>query len=268
MQHYLESKMRLFSELTEETAVLNADIVEYPALLNAAKKANLNIITYGLAGDNIKFISRKGDQLKLEVNGRDYNLEFHPVGDFQNYNIMAAIGLALATYFTMDEIAPVIGKVISAPGRLEMVGKYNGARIFVDYAHTPDALDKALSSLRKDCAGKLHSVFGAGGDRDASKRKLMGEVSARLADHSYITDDNPRTEDPAAIREEIFAACPNADNIGDRANAIKVAIGNLQENDMLLIAGKGHEDYQILGTEKIHFSDREVVQKIIAAKGS
>jgi UDP-N-acetylmuramoyl-L-alanyl-D-glutamate--2,6-diaminopimelate ligase len=142
---------------------------------------------------------------------------------------------------------------------MELVAEHNGAAIFVDYSHKPGALESALTSLRPFAKKKLHLVFGAGGDRDKGKRPLMGEVARRLADQVIVTDDNPRTEDARTIRSEIMAEVPRAAEIGDRRKAIETAIGNLKPGDALLIAGKGHEDYQIIGETKHHFSDHEVV---------
>ena len=146
---------------------------------------------------------------------------------------------------------------------LELVGEHNGAAIFVDYSHKPVALETALTALRPYASGKLKVVFGAGGDRDKGKRPIMGEVAGRLADVAIVTDDNPRTEDAAAIRAEVLAAVPGAIEIGDRRLAIETAISGLSKGDVLLIAGKGHEDYQIIGTTKHHFSDHEVVLEAI-----
>lgn len=263
MKEYLLSKARLFSELTMETSVLNADIPEYELLKSLSEEKGLKVISYGLSGNDIKLIKRDGDTLTLEVDGVEHEFEFHPVGDFQNYNFMASLGLAMATGFSVEAVKSISGKIVAAPGRLELVTTFSGAKVYVDYAHTPDALEKALLSLRKNCEGNLHVIFGAGGDRDAIKRPLMGAIAAANSDFQYITDDNPRTEDPAKIREEIFASCPNAVKVEERTEAIKTAMQSLKKGDVLLIAGKGHEDYQVIGTEKIHFSDKEEVLKIV-----
>ena len=154
-------------------------------------------------------------------------------------------------------------KLKGARGRLELVGEHNGAAIFVDYSHKPVALETALTALRPYASKKLHVVFGAGGDRDKGKRPMMGEIAGRLADSVIVTDDNPRTEDARTIRAEILAAVPDAEEIGDRRKAIEQAIESLKPGDVLLIAGKGHEDYQIIGTTKHHFSDHEVVAETL-----
>jgi UDP-N-acetylmuramoyl-L-alanyl-D-glutamate--2,6-diaminopimelate ligase len=152
-----------------------------------------------------------------------------------------------------------------ARGRLELVGQRDDSAVFVDYAHTPDALENALTALRPYARHKLTVVFGCGGDRDRGKRPLMGAIAQRLADRVIVTDDNPRTEDAAAIRMDILAATPSAEEIGDRAAAIAAAIGGMGQGDVVLIAGKGHEDYQIVGTAKHHFSDHEVALAALAA---
>ena len=154
-----------------------------------------------------------------------------------------------------------ISKIKAAKGRLELVRNYNGAEIYIDYAHTPDSLKTVLHTLRKSCKGELHVLFGCGGQRDASKRALMGSVANELADHIVITDDNPREENATLIRQQISKFCPKGYEIKGRANAIKYAISNLKDNDILVIAGKGHENYQIIGTDIIHFSDFEEVAK-------
>jgi UDP-N-acetylmuramoyl-L-alanyl-D-glutamate--2,6-diaminopimelate ligase len=158
-------------------------------------------------------------------------------------------------------------QIKGAKGRLELVAEHNGAAIFIDYSHTPAALETALKSLRPYVTGKLVVVFGAGGDRDKGKRPEMGQVAETHADEGIVTDDNPRTEDPATIRAEVLTGAPMAREIGDRAEAIHTAVHAMQPGDVLLIAGKGHEDYQIIGTEKRHFSDHEAVLTAVRAAG-
>ena len=154
-----------------------------------------------------------------------------------------------------------ISKIKAAKGRLELVRNYNGAEIYIDYAHTPDSLKTVLHTLRKSCKGELHVLFGCGGQRDTSKRGIMGSIANELADHIVITDDNPREENANLIRQQILKYCPSGQEIDGRSNAIRYAINHLKDNDLLVIAGKGHEDYQIIGKDKIHFSDFEEVAK-------
>ena len=153
----------------------------------------------------------------------------------------------------------IINRLKAARGRLELARSYNGAEVYIDYAHTPDSLKTVLQTLRKTCGGKLHVLFGCGGQRDVSKRGLMGDIANELADYVIVTDDNPREENANLIRQQILKFCPKGKEGEGRANAIKFAMDNLRDNDILVIAGKGHEDYQLIGKNKIHFSDFEEV---------
>lgn len=260
MQNYFAAKLRLFSELTREAAVLNADIPEYETLQKICRAKGLKIISYGKNARELKLITN-GKNLLLEVFGHQYAVPFNLTGDFQVYNVLCALGLSIAVGLPIEKLVARIPNLIAASGRLERVAIYKGAEIFVDYAHTPDALENALNSLGE--AQRLIVLFGCGGDRDPGKRILMGEVAAKCADVVIVTDDNPRTEDPTVIRKQIMRGCPGAIEIDGREEAISYAIKNLQKGDMLLIAGKGHEDYQIIGKEKSYFSDREEVKKCI-----
>jgi UDP-N-acetylmuramoyl-L-alanyl-D-glutamate--2,6-diaminopimelate ligase len=188
------------------------------------------------------------------------------VGAFQVENALLAAGLAIATGGDPPAVFAALAHLTGARGRLELVGTRRNAPIFVDYAHKPDALAKALEALRPYAAGRLVVVFGAGGDRDRGKRPLMGAVAAAKADWVVVTDDNPRSEDPAAIRAAIMAAAPGAAEIGDRRQAIGAAIAGLRAGDVLLIAGKGHETGQIIGDRTVPFSDHEAVAAVL--KGS
>lgn len=265
VEDYFNAKARLFKELVKETAVLNADIPEYSKLKEIAYEAGLKVMSYGKKGESIKLITSSDEVIVCDIMGKKYNILHKLSGSFQVYNIMCAIGLSLGVGLEIDNIIKSIEHIKAAPGRLELAGTYNGAEVYVDYAHTPDALENALSSLKSHCSGKLHVLFGCGGDRDPGKRPQMGEIANRLADEVIVTDDNPRTEDSASIRKQILAACPKAFEFGDRAIAIKEAMKRLNNNDMLLLAGKGHETYQVIGKEKIHFCDKEQVQNFIKA---
>ena len=178
-------------------------------------------------------------------------------GRFQAENALVAAGLALAAGAPAEKVFAALEILRGAPGRLERVGDRNGAPVFVDYAHKPDALEKALAALRPFARRRLVVVFGCGGDRDAGKRPIMGEIAARGADAVIVTDDNPRSEDPASIRAQILAAAPGAREIGDRAKAIRAGVATLGEGDLLLIAGKGHETGQIVGGNVLPFSDQD-----------
>jgi UDP-N-acetylmuramoyl-L-alanyl-D-glutamate--2,6-diaminopimelate ligase len=186
------------------------------------------------------------------------------VGSFQVGNALIAAGLAIATGTPADQALAALEDLEGASGRLEFVGKKGAAPIFVDYAHTPDALANALDALKPYASGRLLVVFGCGGDRDPGKRPLMGEIAVRRAARVYVTDDNPRGEDPAAIRRAVLAAAPGAIEIGDRAEAIRAAIGELTAGDVLLVAGKGHETGQIVGDRTLPFSDQSAVRAVLA----
>ena len=188
------------------------------------------------------------------------------VGAFQVQNAGLAAGLAIATEAEPARVFAALEKLAGAKGRLELAGTHNGAPIFIDYAHKPDALKKALESLRPYASGKLIVVFGAGGDRDTGKRPIMGRIAAENADRVVVTDDNPRGENPAAIRAAILANAPSATEIGDRAEAIRKTIADLKTGDVLLIAGKGHETGQIIGDRIVPFSDHKAVADALQGK--
>jgi UDP-N-acetylmuramoyl-L-alanyl-D-glutamate--2,6-diaminopimelate ligase len=194
------------------------------------------------------------------VEGERRSLFIPLAGDFQAANVLVTLGLAMLTGVPADEAFAAAETLKGAKGRLELAGHApSGGPVFIDYAHTPDALENAIRALRPYAAGRLHVVFGCGGDRDRGKRPEMGAIAARLAERVYVTDDNPRGENPAAIRSEILAAAPGALEIGDRMEAIAAAIDAMKAGDLLLIAGKGHETGQIVGLEVIPYSDHEAV---------
>lgn len=265
---YMSAKARLFDTLLDKdgTAVLNADVPEFERLTAIARDRGIAVMSYGTAGEAVTLIERDplpdGQRLKIEVLGQIHEIHLPLPAAFQAANALAALGLVLATDAAPNDAVPLLGSLTGVAGRLELaaIGP-NGAPIYVDYAHTPDALETVLSALRPHCDGHLHVVFGCGGDRDRGKRPEMGEIATRLADRAIVTDDNPRTEDPAAIRREIMAAAPGATEIGDRRQAIEAAISSLAAGDILVIAGKGHEPGQIVGQEVLPFDDREVAQE-------
>jgi len=197
--------------------------------------------------------------VRLAHGGREYEVKLPLVGAFQVQNAAIAAGLCIATGSDAARVFPALERLQGAKGRLEVVGNKNGAPVFIDYAHKPDALKKALEALRPYAKGRLIVVFGAGGDRDQGKRPLMGRIAAEIADRVIVTDDNPRSENPAAIRAAILATAKGAVEIGDRAQAIRAAIAELRTGDVLLIAGKGHETGQIVGADVLPFSDHDAV---------
>ena len=190
------------------------------------------------------------------------------IGEFQTANALGAAAMAIATGVDPAAAFEALGKLDGVAGRLQAVGTKNSAPILLDYAHTPDGLDKLLRAARPHTQGQIILVFGAGGDRDSTKRAPMGEVAARLADQVIVTDDNPRTEDADAIRAEILKACPEATEIADREAAIRAGIERLEEGDVLLIAGKGHETGQILADRVIPFDETEIVTRILSEHGA
>ena len=262
---YLEAKLRLFAELLAPgtAAVIDADHDEADKVLAAARTRGLRIVTVGRKGTGIRLVQSIVDgfsqRLQLEYQRRIFQVHLPLVGEFQIENALVAAGLAIATGSEAGAVFAALERLSGAKGRLERVGMRRGAQIFVDYAHKPDALAKALDALRPYVEGRLVVVFGAGGDRDRGKRPLMGAVAAAKADRVIVTDDNPRSEDPTAIRAAILAEAAGALEIGDRREAIRRAIADLGAGDILLVAGKGHETGQIIGDRIIPFSDHEAV---------
>jgi UDP-N-acetylmuramoyl-L-alanyl-D-glutamate--2,6-diaminopimelate ligase len=271
MAEYRDAKLRLFSELLAEdgSAIVNADDPAHEPFVAAGLARGARLLTIGRAGAFFELVDVRNEGYGQRVRGRLVGepVSFHlPLtGAFQASNAVVALALAMATGAPRAAALAALSTLKGARGRLELVGEHNGAAIFVDYSHKPVALETALMALRPYAGHELHVVFGAGGDRDRGKRPIMGEVAHRLADRVIVTDDNPRTEDAATIRAEILAAAPGAREIGDRRQAIAAAIAGLSPGDVLLIAGKGHEDYQIIGTTKHHFSDHEVVAETLTA---
>jgi UDP-N-acetylmuramoyl-L-alanyl-D-glutamate--2,6-diaminopimelate ligase len=274
--HYLAAKLRLFRDLVaaDGVAVISADHDRSDDVIAAARARKLRIITVGRngdgAGEGIRLVDVTIDgfaqRLTLEYRGRRRAIKLPLVGEFQIENALVAAGLAIGTGSDADKVFDAIEHLEGAKGRLELVGEHNGAPVFVDYAHKPDALAKALQALRPYAQGRLVVVFGAGGDRDAGKRPLMGAIATEHADSVIVTDDNPRSENPQAIRAAILATTKNAGDIGDRAEAIRTAIASLQPGDALLIAGKGHETGQIVGDRVLPFSDHDAVAAALASR--
>jgi UDP-N-acetylmuramoyl-L-alanyl-D-glutamate--2,6-diaminopimelate ligase len=274
-EDYLGAKLRLFTEVVKDggVAVVNADAEHADRFIEAARARGLKLITVGRKGDTIR-LDRREDRggaqaLTLHYEKRIYYVELPQAGEFQASNALVAAGLAIGLGEDAAKVFAALEHLKGAPGRMEKVAlAANGAPVYVDYAHTPDSLEKVLEALRPHTAGRLHVVFGCGGDRDKGKRPLMGAVSVKLADDVIVTDDNPRTEDAATIRREILAAAPGAREIGDRAEAIRAAVAALKTGDVLVLAGKGHETGQYIKGEVHPFSDREqAIAAAVAAGG-
>jgi UDP-N-acetylmuramoyl-L-alanyl-D-glutamate--2,6-diaminopimelate ligase len=272
LEAYLAAKLRLFEELIvpNGTAVIGVDDCYAGQVVAAATKRGLKILTVGEHGADIKLVSGAIDGFAQVVTivhaGQTYKVKLPLVGSFQVQNAAVAAGLAIATGAEPARVFAALENLAGAKGRLELAGSKNGAPIFIDYAHKPDALKKALEALRPYANGKLVVVFGAGGDRDAGKRPIMGRIAAENADRVIVTDDNPRSEQPAAIRAAILTEAPGATEIGDRAEAIRKTIAGLKAGDVLLIAGKGHETGQIVGGHTIPFSDHDAVAAALKGK--
>jgi UDP-N-acetylmuramoyl-L-alanyl-D-glutamate--2,6-diaminopimelate ligase len=265
LEAYLGAKLRLFTDLIgpRGAAVVAADHEHADAVVAAAKKRHLRLLTVGRRGEGIRLVDLGVDgfaqMLTLDFAGTAHTVRLPLPGAFQVENALVAAGLAIATGSEPGATFAALAHLKGAKGRLEFVGENHGAPIFVDYAHKPDALAKALEALRPYVAGRLVVVFGCGGDRDAGKRPMMGAIAAQLADRVIVTDDNPRSENPASIRAAILAATPGAVEVGDRREAISTSIDDLRPGDVLLIAGKGHETGQIVGKQVLPFSDHEAV---------
>jgi UDP-N-acetylmuramoyl-L-alanyl-D-glutamate--2,6-diaminopimelate ligase len=272
VEAYLAAKLRLFEALVVEggSAVIDVDHEHSGKVVAAAKARGLRLLTVGRRGDGIRLqeaaIDGFAQRLVLVHGGRHSQVRLPLVGAFQVENALVAAGLAIATGGEPAAVFAALTRLKGAKGRLDFAGERNGAPIFVDYAHKPDALEKALAALRPYARRRLVVVFGAGGDRDVGKRPLMGAIAAQGADAVIVTDDNPRNESPSAIRAAILQAAPGAIEVGDRGEAIRSAVASLAPGDVLLIAGKGHESGQIVGDRILPFSDHEAVKAALQEK--
>ena len=268
MENYFEAKTVLFKSILSETgiAVLNADVPEYRELKAICQKRNVRVMDYGYQAQDLSIQSivpiDTGYEVSCIVLEKEVSFSLPLQGDFQVHNSLCALGLALATGVPLASAIEALNHLKSVTGRVERVGKTpHGATVFVDYAHTPDALANVLRSLRSHTRGKLWVVFGCGGDRDTSKRGPMGAIAEQGADGVIVTDDNPRSEDPAAIRAQIMLGCgPKAREIPGRLEAIKAACEAAEDGDVIVIAGKGHEKGQIVGDEVFPFDDIQVAK--------
>lgn len=269
MDAYRNAKLRLFTDLLVDggAAVVNVDDPEYEPFMFAALGASATLLTVGREGAYIEVLDIKpegyGQRVQVRHVGEKMSFHLPLTGEFQVSNAIVAAALAMSSGVDKAQAFPALSELVGAKGRLELVAEHNGAAVFVDYSHTPDALKTALNALRPYATNKLTVVFGCGGDRDKGKRPQMGAIASELADIVIVTDDNPRTEDARTIRGEILAMAKGAKEIADRKAAIIEGVKGLKPGDVLLIAGKGHEDYQIVGTTKTHFSDHEVVAEAI-----
>ena len=274
MERYFGQKKRLFSDLLVQdgTAVLNGDVKESDEIKKLCLGRGNPVFTYGYNGKSLKLVDiikkNKSTRVDLLFKGKLINFHTSLIGDFQIMNLLCSIGLVLNVGIEFNDIVEVLDKIRPIPGRLEYIdGNSKDISVYVDYAHTPEALKNVLLELRFYTKGKLVVLFGAGGDRDLGKRILMGEVANEFADLVYITDDNPRMENPNNIRKDILKGCASALEVADRSTAIKLAISNLNIGDVLLIAGKGHETSQFIGNISIPFSDKKTATEILNDTG-
>jgi UDP-N-acetylmuramoyl-L-alanyl-D-glutamate--2,6-diaminopimelate ligase len=271
MEAYFAAKMRLFAELVEDggTAVVWADDAWSDQAIAAAEAAGLSVCTVGTKGKTLWLVDRSithlGQTLVIEAGGEKHKIALPLIGAYQVANALIAAGLVIATGGDVAQTFTNLARVQGVRGRLELaVITKVGAPVYVDYAHTPDAIEAAIAALRPHAKGKIVIVFGAGGDRDTGKRREMGAIAARDADTLIVTDDNPRTEEPALIRRSILSAAPGAMEIGDRREAIAAAISLASADDIVLIAGKGHETGQEVNGLKLPFNDVDVARECAA----
>ena len=260
---YRQAKLRLFAELLPPGA---------PAVVSTELDDATTAALRAISGLDLRTVGERGSFLRLlratpRPGGQTLDVADHgeidlPLpGRFQAENALLAAGLAIAT--GTSQALSLLPQLRGVRGRMELAAEAGGAAVYVDYAHTPDALERLLRALRPHTQGRLHVVFGAGGDRDRGKRPLMGEAASRLADRVIVTDDNPRTEDAASIRAAVLAACPDATEIGDRERAIAAGLDGLRPGDVLVVAGKGHEQGQTIGTQVLPFDDVETVRRLL-----
>ncbi|WP_332677935.1 UDP-N-acetylmuramoyl-L-alanyl-D-glutamate--2,6-diaminopimelate ligase [Brevundimonas sp.] len=269
MAAYRAAKLRLFETLLPRgrTAVLNADSEAYSSFAAASIMSGLGVMGVGERGRDLSLVARQatpeGQRLTIDARGTLHEVLLPLAGAFQASNALVAAGLCIAAGETPERVLAGLEKITGAQGRLQRIPGSGKGEVYVDYAHTPDGLETVLKALRPHATGRLIVVFGAGGDRDKGKRPLMGEIAGRLADVAIVTDDNPRSEDPAAIRKAVREGCPAAQEIGDRRAAIQQAIAMMDDGDVVVIAGKGHEQGQIIGGTTHPFDDATVAAEAL-----
>jgi UDP-N-acetylmuramoyl-L-alanyl-D-glutamate--2,6-diaminopimelate ligase len=268
MEAYFEAKMRLFEDVLQPgaSAVVWTDDAKSDEVIARCKARGLNVLTVGAKGETLKLVKREttqlGQKLTIEAGGKTHVVTLALIGAYQASNALTAAGLAIATGGDVAQTLANLARVHPVRGRLERaVITRRGTPVYVDYAHTPDAIESAIEALRPHTKNRLIIIFGAGGDRDTGKRAEMGKVAAALADKAIITDDNPRSEDPAEIRRAILSGAPGATEVAGRREAIRAAIAEAGEGDIVLLAGKGHEQGQIVGDRVLPFDDVTVARE-------
>jgi UDP-N-acetylmuramoyl-L-alanyl-D-glutamate--2,6-diaminopimelate ligase len=274
MDGYRAAKLRLFTDLLApgQPAIVNADAIEAQAFEEAAKAKGLDLKLVGWRGDYLKIVELwpkpASQRVDLRYENKTYPVEIPLIGEFQALNAVMAAGFALSLGEKPEVVFEGLAALKTVKGRMEHIGgTAEGAHVFVDYAHTPDGLDVLLRAARPHAPGRIILVFGCGGDRDKTKRPLMGALGAKYGDIVIVTDDNPRTENADTIRKEVLVGCPDALEIGDRGEAIRKGVALLQKGDCLLIAGKGHETGQLVNGVVLPFSDQETAAEALLARG-
>lgn len=270
MDDYMAAKMRLFDTLLPKgaPAVIFADDPWSERAVETTERAGARVLTVGRKGGflSLKRVEhlRHKQIAEIHLDGRIFEVDLPLAGGFQVFNALVAAGMAIATGTAADQVMAALEHLEGASGRLELIGSTaDGAPAYVDYAHKPEALENVLDAVRPFTTGRIIVVFGCGGDRDRGKRPIMGSIATKLADVVIVTDDNPRSEEPEAIRAEILLAAPGAQEIGDRAEAIRTAVGMLESGDTLIVAGKGHEEGQTVGDKVLPFSDHAEIRKAL-----
>jgi len=264
--------LRLFQELVDEegAAIINMDGECANAFKDASTIRGLRILTTGRNGEDLRLLDAvphpAGLDLKIRANHTAFEIALPLIGAFQAENALLAAGIVIASGEETQSVLEHLPDLSGVPGRMQHVASVGGAGIYVDYAHTPDAIATALAAVRPHARGRVIAIIGAGGDRDRTKRALMGHAAQQGADIVIVTDDNPRTEDPAAIRAEVLRGMTDAREVGDRQEAIAIGVAALQQGDVLLIAGKGHETGQIVGDKTLPFDDAEVAGRMAAKR--
>ncbi|NDE90976.1 MAG: UDP-N-acetylmuramoyl-L-alanyl-D-glutamate--2,6-diaminopimelate ligase [Alphaproteobacteria bacterium] len=271
MEAYLQAKLRLFTDLlpASGTAIVNADIAEFPEIKRAVTQ---RLITYGSSASDVRLEKRTfnahGQDLELNVFGKKVSTHINLVGAFQAMNVLCALSLVIASGEDADKAIACLPKLQPVRGRMEWVGEYQGGAVYVDYAHKPDALEQVLQALRPHTQNRLICVFGCGGNRDTGKRPIMGALAKKYADIVIVTDDNPRNEDAALIRKAVMEGAVGATEVGNRGDAITHALNLLQPGDVVVIAGKGHEQGQIIGAEVLPFDDVLVAKNVMNGRAA
>jgi len=268
MEAYFEAKMRLFSEVVDGdgAAIVWTDDPKSDEVLRRCRDRGLRLLTVGARGEALRLVSREstqlGQRLTIEADGKRHVVTLALIGAYQAANALTAAGLVIATGGDLAQTLQNLARVHPVRGRLERaVITRAGAPVYVDYAHTPDAIESACQALRPHTAGRLITVFGAGGDRDVGKRAEMGAAASRLSDLVIVTDDNPRSEEPGAIRRDILEGAPGAREVPGRREAIAAAVAEAREGDIILLAGKGHEQGQVVGDRVLPFDDVQVARE-------